>query len=262
MGDDGTFERLVDCRRVHNFRDYGGYATSQGRLRRGRLFRSAQHFDADDADLAKIGDLDLGAVIDLRGRSEREAAPCPRPSGFDAAVILVDEETATQAPHVEAVRGGVMDVTEARAAMLRAYRSLPFRPVLRRLYMRYFAVVADTDRPTLIHCLAGKDRTGIAVALFHHLVGVHRDDMMADYLLTNTVGNIEARVRAGGAHIKALFGDMSDDGLRAVMSVEPEYLDTAFATMTERYGSVDGYLCDALEVTAERRDRIVARLVV
>lgn len=260
MAEGETLDRVIACRRIHNFRDYGGYATPHGRLRVGHLFRSAQHFDAEPGDLAQVGAIGFGAVIDLRGKSERLAAPCPRPAGFDAEVILIDDETVTQAPHVEAARAA-MTADEARESMSNAYRTMPFRPILMQLYRRYFERLAELDRPSLIHCLAGKDRTGIAVALFHHLVGVHHDDMMADYLMTNVTGNIEARVAAGGLHVKAIFGDMNDDALRTLMSVEPRYLENGFAAMSERYGSVDGYLAEGLGVTPERREQIIARVI-
>lgn len=257
--DCAAIDRVVACRRIHNFRDYGGYRTPTGSLREGHLFRSAQHFEATPEDLATVASLGLGAVIDLRGRSERAAAPCPRPAGFDADVILVDDETVSQAPHVEAARAA-MTAGDARVAMTNTYRIMPFRPVMMQLYKRYFERLAQSDRPSLVHCLAGKDRTGIAVALFHHLVGVHRDDMMADYLMTNVTGNIEARVAAGGMHVKAIFGDMTDDALRALMSVEPTYLENGFAAIAERYGSIDDYLREGLGVSTQRRDEIIARV--
>ncbi len=261
MTDSEPVERVVACRRIHNFRDYGGYRTPDGRLRDRHLFRSAQHFEATPEDLAVVGALELGSVIDLRGTSERSAAPCPRPDSFDADVILIDDETVSQAPHVAAARAA-MTADEARASMTKTYRTMPFRPILMQLYARYFERLADSDRPSLIHCMAGKDRTGIAVALFHHLVGVHRDDIMADYLMTNVTGDIEARVAAGGRHVKSLFGDMSDDVLRALMSVEPRYLENGFAAMVERHGSIDNYLRDALGVTLALRERIIARVTV
>jgi len=252
-------DRVVTCHRIHNFRDYGGYQAPAGRLRSGHLFRSAQHFEATPEDLAVVGALELGSVIDLRGSSERAAAPCPRPVGFDADVILIDDETVVGAPHIEAARPA-MSADDARASMANTYRTMPFRPVLMQLYTRYFERLAESDQPSLIHCLAGKDRTGVAVALFHHLVGVHRDDLMDDYLMTNLTGNIEARVAAGAPHVKAIFGEMTDDALRALMSVEPMYLENGFAAMVERFGSIDSYLRDALGVTPERRDRIIARV--
>jgi protein-tyrosine phosphatase len=261
MSETDTIDRVITCERIHNFRDYGGYSTSHGRLRSGWLYRSAQHFDANAADLARVSGLGLAVVIDLRGRSERREAPCPRPDGFDAEIVSIEDETVTQAPHIEAARAE-MTAEEARASMANAYHTMPFRPVLMQLYTRYFEKLAEVNGPSLIHCLAGKDRTGIAVALLHHVVNVHPDDMMADYLLTNVTGNIEARVRAGGRHVKARMGEMSDDALRALMSVEPMFLQNGFKAMAEQYGSIDGYLSEGLGVTPERRERIIARLTV
>ncbi|MET0377205.1 MAG: tyrosine-protein phosphatase [Rhizorhabdus sp.] len=255
-GTDAT-DRVIACKGIHNFRDYGNYRTAHGRLRTGRFFRSAQHLDADADDLQRVAGLGLAVVVDLRGGSERRAAPCPRPAGFDAEVIAIDDETVSRAPHVEAARTG-MTQEQAHESMARAYRTMPFRPVLMQLYAQYFRTLSETDRPTLIHCLAGKDRTGIAVALFHHITGVHRDDMIADYLLTNVAGNVDGRVRAGGQHIKVHYGDMSDDALRILMSVDALYLDNAFAAMTEEFGGIDGYLEKGLGITPEQRERIVA----
>ena len=259
MADNVTIDRVVPCQLIFNFRDYGGYDTPYGQLRQRHLYRSAQHFEAMPGDRAVVGALGLGAVIDLRGKNERTAAPCPRPDGFDAEVVLVEDDTAAQAPHITAT-GAKMTADEARGTMVKAYRTMPFRPMLMHLYTQYFARLAELDRPTLIHCLAGKDRTGIAVALFHHMVGVHYDDLMSDYLMTNVTSKIEARVQAGGRDIKALFGDLDDNALRALMSVEPIYLQNAFTAMVERYGSIDLYISEGIGVTRERREQIVARV--
>jgi protein-tyrosine phosphatase len=260
MSDTGTMIRALVCDGIHNFRDYGGYPIAGGgRLRTGRLFRSAQHFGASPADLARVGKIGLGAVIDLRGNSERQAAPCPRPDNFTARIVSIADETVEAAPHVEAARS-VVTPDDARASMRNAYATMPFRPILMFLYARYFETLAECDAPTLIHCLAGKDRTGIAVALLHHLVGVHHDDMMADYLMTNVTGNIDARLKAGARHIQVRFGDLSDDTLRVLMSVEPDYLENAFAAMAGRYGSVDAFLAKGMGVTPARRAAIIDRL--
>ncbi|MDB5714604.1 MAG: tyrosine-protein phosphatase [Sphingomonadales bacterium] len=261
MPEADTIDRVIACKRIHNFRDYGGYATSHGRLRDGWLYRSAQHFDANADDLARVAALGLAVVIDLRGKTERREAPCPRPEGFDAEIVAIEDETVSMAPHVDAARAE-MTGAEARESMANAYITMPFRPVLMQLYSRYFEKLAEVDGPSLIHCLAGKDRTGIAVALLHHIVGVHHDDMMSDYMMTNVTGNIEERVKAGGRHIKARMGEMSDDALRGLMSVEPRYLENGFVAMAEKYGSIDAYLAEGLGVTPERRERIIARLTV
>jgi protein-tyrosine phosphatase len=254
-----TIDRVISCRGIHNFRDYGGYATAHGRLRNRWLFRSGQHIDAGAEDLAHVSALGLALVIDLRGRGERLESPCPRPEGFNAQVVLIDEDPAAQAPHVAAARAS-MTGDQAREAMANAYHNMPFRPILNQLYTRYFERLAEVDGPSLIHCLAGKDRTGLAVALLHTILGVHPDDRMTDFLLTNTAGNTEERIAAGGRHIMAITGYMPDEAVRGLMSVEPAYLHNAFAAIDERYGNINAYLHEALGVTPERRDRLIENL--
>ena len=248
-------DRVIAGEGIHNFRDYGGYAVPGGRLVTGRLFRSAQHRDASAADLARVAEIGLGHVVDLRGPGERDSAPCPRPQGFDAKIVLSEEETINPA---DAARyATAFDGPEAaKSALVEGYRNMPYRPHLRDLFRRYFETLLETDRPTLIHCLAGKDRTGLAVALFHTAVGVTEDDMMADYLLTNSAGNVEARVASAAAAMREMNGrEMPEDALRMFMSVQPEFLQSAFASIRDRDGSVDTYLT-GLGMDADNRDRL------
>jgi len=258
-----AFERVLPTTGIHNFRDYGGYAvTGGGRVKTGKLYRSAQHRDATAADLERVGQLGLGVVVDLRGARERLADPCPRPANFSAQVISTDQETASVAPHLEAAQGA--DGAEMmHQRMLMVYDDIAFRPNLNALFAGYFAALADQDDATLIHCLAGKDRTGVGVALLHKLLGVHHDDIMADYLLTNTVGDIEARIAAGAASVrKATRHSVGDAAMRVIMSVHPAYLDRTFAALDVRHGSYDNYMRDVLGVDAKRADAIRTRLIV
>lgn len=262
MSAEAMDERVLPLAGIHNFRDYGGYAIAGGgRLRRGLLFRSAQHRDATAGDLAAVAGLGLRTVIDLRGASEGADAPCPRPTGFDALVIRADEETSGLAPHLRAAQLADSPAT-ARQAMLRSYAGMPFRRVLSGIIARYLAALAERDGPSLVHCMAGKDRTGFAVALVHRLLGVHADDIDADFLLTNMAGNPEARIAAGAATVRQRYGMTMDDAtVRVIMSVEPEYLAAAWAAIDERHGGLDGYLRDVLGLTAASRDAMAARLI-
>src|SRR3546814_13205778 len=80
------------------------------------------------------------------------------------------------------------------------------------------AALAEYDAPSLVHCVAGKDRTGFAVAIVHRLLGVHDDDLMHDYLLTNTAGRIEERIAQGAAHIRARYGaEIKDEAVRTII---------------------------------------------
>ena len=255
-------DRVLPFVGIHNFRDYGGYGVSGGRrLKRGLLFRSAQHHGATAADLDAVSDLGLATVIDLRGPAERALAPCPRPEGFSAQVFFVDEDTTGLAPHVQAAKGAP-DPAAATAAMVTGYAQMPFRTRMVPILRRYFETLATLDGPSLIHCMAGKDRTGLAVALFHEAMGVHRADIVADYMLTNVAGRTEARIAAGAAHVQAAYADpTSRETLRVLMSVRPEYLEAAFASIEQRHGDVSTYLREVLDVDDARRETIHDRLV-
>jgi protein-tyrosine phosphatase len=258
-------ERVIPLTGIHNLRDYGGYVARDGtRLRTGLLWRSGQHVDATPDDLDRIACLDLHTIIDLRGDSERAQHPCARHPEFAAEVLLVKGETAgsANAPHVEAARG-VKTADDAHQAMVQLYKVTPFRPLLVDIFRLYVRALADRDGASLLHCLAGKDRTGLAVALVHDLMGVHPDDAMADYLLTNTAGNIDRRIAAGATTVRANFGpSMDEDAVRTLMSVHPEFLETAFTAICAQYGSVRNYCLEVLGVDAKTERRIAERLLV
>lgn len=248
---------------IHNFRDYGDYATRDGRLKPGLLWRSGQHGGATPTDLANVSELGIVTVIDLRGDSERATMPCIRHDGFDGLVLFAPGETAGSelAPHEEAGRG-IVTAAEAQAAMTKLYVNMPYRDVLVRSLTLYFDALATRDGPSLLHCLAGKDRTGLAVALLHRLMGVHEDDVMADYLLTNTAGNREARIAAAAGSIRERYGmQITDEAIVTLMSVVPEYLDAATRSIEARHGSAEAYAEAVLGVDAAKRDAIRARLM-
>jgi protein-tyrosine phosphatase len=257
-------DRVKSFAGIHNFRDYGGYAAGDGgRLKTGVLYRSGQHVGATPDDLAAVAALGLRTVIDLRGNSERRHYPCARPEGFGAEVFFHDGETAGRggAPHVEAARE-IVSAVDAHRAMVDLYAFMPFRPNLIAVMRMYFDALAQRDGASLLHCLAGKDRTGVAAALLHLLMGVHSDDMMADYLLTNTAGDQEARIAAGAASIRASRGpQISDAAVRTLMAVDEAFLGAALSAIVAEHGSIRAYACDVLGVTPERRAKMASRLI-
>jgi protein tyrosine/serine phosphatase len=137
--------------------------------------------------------------------------------------------------------------------MVELYRAMPFRPVLQQSYRLYFQRLAELDSPSLIHCLAGKDRTGLAVALLHHQLGVHSDDIFEDYLLTNVAGDLDRRVAAGAEAVRSNFGaDMTDAAVRTMMSVDAAFLHTAFDVI----GDVDRYCEEVLGITPAQQNKL------
>ncbi|WP_394727079.1 tyrosine-protein phosphatase [Altererythrobacter sp. GH1-8] len=246
---------------IHNFRDYGGYAVSGGgRVRSGLLFRSGHHAEASERDLALVSDLALAHVIDLRGDNERARHTCQRPEGFSAQVHYFEGETAGLAPHLEAAEGSV-DAAGAHAAMVALYGALPDRAGLNWILKRYFEALSAGDGASLVHCAAGKDRTGIAVDLLHHALGVHPDDALEDYLLTNHSPRNEERIAHGMALMGGKHGARDEATMRVLMGVDAAYLEAARASVKERFGSTDAYLEQVLGVDAAKREALKDQLV-
>ena len=255
--------RRIALEGVDNFRDFGDYAVADGRrLKRGRLFRSASHGRASDADLELIGALGIATVVDLRRKGERDRDPSRRHAAFAGAVIdndLGDDQEDEWLAHLRE-----SDLTESsfRAYLLGYYDKAPSDPRHIDLFSRFFQALATSDDAVLIHCAAGKDRTGILVALTHHLAGVHPDDIVEDYLLTNDDERFERRAPQVIELIYGVAGRApSLAAVRVAMSVEPALLETAFAAMTRDFGGVDAYLEHRLGVDAALRASLHERLL-
>ena len=256
-------ERVLPLSGIHNFRDYGGYAVEGGgKLRDAMLWRSAHHVAASDEDLAAVDALGIDTIVDLRGDDERAEHPCRRSSNFSAHVLFAGGVTAGLAPHLQAA-GGAIDAETARARMIDTYAGMAYRPALVATLRLYLSALAEYDTPSLVHCVAGKDRTGFAVAVVHRLLGVHEDDLMADYLLTNSAGKIEERIAQGGDVIRARYkADIDDDAIRTLMSVNPAFLESALATVRRDHGDIATYAEAVLNLTPEMHEAMIDRLVI
>jgi len=246
---------------LHNFRDFGGYVAGNRRLVTGRLFRSANHAMATEADLARLREMGIGAVVDLRRPSERERQPSRRWADFAATVI--ENHDADEGPENWESFMASWDMTPEsfRAFQGRYYERAPHLPRLLDLFTRYFDTLATGEGAVVVHCAAGKDRTGLLVALTHMLAGVHRDDVVADYLLTNDSKRFETFGARWAEMIRKERGVGPTLGtMKVVMSVEPAYLERSLAVIDERHGGVEAYLRDALGVDRRRRAEIERRL--
>ncbi len=256
--------RRIAFEGIDNFRDFGDYAAGARRLKAGLLYRSGHPARATDADLARLADLGLAVIVDLRRAQERERErePARRWPGFAAQVIDNDLPQEGLQEWEQFVASSDPTPGSVRDYMLGYYGKAPFEPRYRDLYGRYFRALAETEGAVLVHCAGGKDRTGILCALTHHVAGVGEADVVADYLLTNDMARFAARLPMVSQLTLERFGKtVSDETLLAVMGVEAEYLQVAFAAMRARHGSVDGYLDEALGLDEAQREQIHARVL-
>jgi protein tyrosine/serine phosphatase len=247
---------------IDNFRDFGDAPAAGGRVRKGRLYRSAHHGRATDEDLEALRDLGLAVIVDLRRPEERAREPSRRHPGILARVIE-DERPDDGA---DAYRTFLLTtaLTEAsiRSFLLDYYQKAPFEPRIAALCRRTFEALAEADGPILIHCAAGKDRTGILAALIHHVLEVPFERTLADYLLTNDPERIAKRAGPYADHIHEISGRRpAPEAVMAALAVEGDYLQTCFAAIAGRPGGVDAYLEEVLGVSPNLRRAIRARVV-
>jgi protein-tyrosine phosphatase len=255
-------QRHIDFEAIENFRDFGGYETACGRgLVSGRLYRSGHHGLATEADLARLQALGIGAIADLRQPSERAREPGRRWHGFGAEVI--DSDAMSDTPDwVEALKSSSLTADYWFESTLAHYRLHAFEPRHVEVFRRLFRRIADGDGAVVIHCAAGKDRTGVACALVHHVAGVPHETMIADYLLTNDEARIARKMVHTGAFVESIAGRRpTDEALRVAVSAFPEFLDAFFESVGEAHGSVDAYLEAVLGVDAPLRARIRERIL-
>lgn len=246
---------------IENFRDFGGFSGRFGTVAQGRLFRCGHLGAATNADVAMLGELALGTIIDLRRPTERRQAPDRLPAGFAGQVIVNDEGDRREGPHIEFLRQGDLSDVSVEQFLLGYYRQALFEPRHRTLFARSFALLEATAGPMLVHCTAGKDRTGLLAALIHRVLGVHFDDVLADYLATNTHVT-PARMADTRSALMSLTGrEPSEAMLRGYLGVHAQHLEAAFREIDRRCGGLDAYL-QGLGVDRERQDRVRARIVV
>jgi len=249
---------------VRNFRDFGGYAGSGGRrMASGRFFRSAHYALASDSDLQELAVLGIGAIVDLRRPFERERSPSRRWPDFSAA--LVENHDNDEGAGSDSWDGFMADwdlsAEGIRTYHLRYYDRAPTLPRLHDLYGRYFRALAASEGPVVVHCAAGKDRTGIICALTHTLAGVHRDDMIADFLLTNDAAAFDIHAPVWAEEIAKQRGKApSIATMHVMMGVHESYLDRAFTVIDERFGGFDRYLSEALGVDKALRAALEHKL--
>jgi protein-tyrosine phosphatase len=255
-------EPFITTQGIHNFRDYGGWSVSGGgHVRTGLLYRSGQHVGASDADLAAIAALDIRTVIDLRGTSERERNPCRRVEGFDGEVIFYEGETSSSPPHMD-VDADTTTAQYAHQRMIAVYTRMPRNPAMIDMFGRYFRALDEREGASLVHCFAGKDRTGVAAMMLLHVLGASEEDQLAEFLRTNAAPTLSVLREQSVPGIEQRLGrKLDEEAIRALLEVHEDYLATYREEVDRDHGSLDAYLEQVIGVDDAMRTRLHARLV-
>jgi protein-tyrosine phosphatase len=238
--------RHLNLAGASNFRDLGGYVTTDGRTVRWRqIFRSNHLAHLTDDDAAVLRALGVKSAFDFRGSAERTEALC----GLSDITVhsLPVEPTVVAALRVIAAGGTPLSADHAVEVMRDSYRSYVQQNTPR--FRALFAHLLEDRAPLVIHCTAGKDRTGFACALILHTLGVPDEVISEDYLLTNQYYRRDPNSAS----------DLPDHVKQVLGSVQTAFLSAAFEAIDADYGSLESYLRDGIGLGAAERKEIAER---
>jgi protein-tyrosine phosphatase len=254
----------LPLRGLPNFRDFGGYETKDGRrVREGVLYRSQAFGGATEKDLEYLAGLDIRMVCDLRSKFEREQARDRWPVGLMPSRLYLDIRSDARAGHSELIDAIRKEPNPAgvHRGMLLIYRGMPaaFAPVLPQLFAH---LLDPVHLPMVIHCHAGKDRTGFICAVILAALGVQDQHITADYLLTaQRIDRMQLSLELVETFSAFVGVPLTVEALQVALDVCPEYLDAAMQALAADYGGIDGYLQTAAKLGAAEHERLRSLLL-
>lgn len=256
-------DRHVPLQGALNFRDVGGLATADGRrVRRRVLFRSDALSRLTDADLRVVSRLGLRTIVDLRSAQERASEP--------------DRVVAAHAPRSVHLPMRDPSMPDSRLWVLLQLvwhgPSTDFAAVLQK-HFRAFAfecpesvggllrLLADPENlPAVVHCTAGKDRTGFTMAALLLMLGVPMHDVLQEHLATNELlrGSIPRYVRSLRWFS---LGRLQQQHIMPLLEARAEHIEQVIGEVRERYGSIQAWMQEHCGVDRAAQDRIAAALL-
>lgn len=260
---DNTLAKTPSLEGTPNFRDLGGLAAEDGRkVRNGQLFRTEGPRYLTESDIRTLHTLNIRLVCDLRSEGERRSDPNTWCDGLPIEILNFEGSADLRAAGNEAWEALRADPSAegARRAMIHNYRAMPWvmAPHLRIMLDK----IIDNDHlPALVHCTAGKDRTGFIVAAILMALGVTREAIVEDYLISARYTGL----RFAGSIVETFtesFGfPPSEDTVNCMIGIDRAFLEAAIESATEEAGNIQSYLEKNLGLTPDRIERLRSRLL-
>lgn len=269
-------ERTLKIEGVINFRDLGGYVTTDGRkVKWGQVYRSAQLDRLSDKGIETMAEMGIRSVIDLRFSDETRRYPTIREAVPNAQISAWQDESET----TETVKSNDIqrnwkesletnDPAQVREAMRVNYPKKLYSH--RVIYRKMLLQLTEGQLPLVFHCAAGKDRTGVAAALLLSLLGVNDKQIVQDYLLTQQeIQRLLEDWMSGGAGHEADSEDFQKklasyprDVIQPVFDADESYIQTLLDYVDQNYGGFTQYALRILELEHSDIDSLKSNLLV
>ncbi|EAD5686751.1 tyrosine-protein phosphatase [Listeria innocua] len=240
-----------------NVRDLGGYKTTDGlTIKPHKLIRSAELATLSDSDKKKlVNTYDLSHIVDFRTNTEVKAKPDPELTGVDYThdSVMKDNGASTSTQDLTA---SLAKMDNPETFLINANKSFVTDETSIQAYKEFFEILlANQDGSVLWHCTAGKDRAGFGTALVLSALGVDKNTVIDDYMLSN-----KYRASENEKAIQAVAAKTDNkkviDGMTAVMEVRESYINAAFDEIDAKYGSMDNFLKEKLGLTNDKKEQL------
>lgn len=250
----------LNLKKTKNMRDMGGFPAENGKtIKYGKIIRGGRLSKLPPETVEALQNMDIRLVIDLR--TEREIAE-HRPTELSGAEYRYLYLPATAQPELSKSKHMSTEVfSQSRRAkrdfgsyenyMLEMYKFIVFDPVCRQKLKTVFDLLINAEGCTVFHCNSGTDRTGIISMLIESALGVDRQLIVDDYMASKTFQKRRRYWQKFGliiAPVPIRFRQL----LLAQMLPKPQYIMRLMDEIESRYGSVTGYIKNALGVTDEQ----------
>ena len=247
-----------------NFRDLGGYRTKDGRyVRWGKVYRSGNLAGLTDSDYNFLEAIHLKLICDVRTQAERKQQQTkwqgPKPAFL---LAPIGEEAMTRNGSANSNPTNARAPRSSGVLEKRGYEELIVHYAAQ--YEKVFHRLAAGDVPLMVHCSSGRDRTGMFAALFLHMLGVPRETVIQDYLLTEKYlpsdSNIENKI---AYDIQESMGATHNNhaSLRTRFAMKREVMDSTFRVIDERYGSFNVFRRTQLHISDAELGEIRAMML-
>ncbi|MDB9783942.1 tyrosine-protein phosphatase [Gammaproteobacteria bacterium] len=239
--------RLLPMDGSYNTRELGGYKTTDGKsVKWGVLYRSDKLSDISSADQEYIQNLGIKRIVDFRSITEKTENPDLIPEGISYVEMPIEVDGAIRTQIEDILRGNVEG--DVKSFLIDANKE--FITDYKSVYSKFIKDLINSDGPTLFHCTAGKDRAGFAAAITLIALGVPKEVVINDYMKTNVFTADRIDDVLDQIKLESFF-QADVEILRPLLGVEQEYIEMAFKTAEETYGSLENYIREGLEISDE-----------